>query len=87
MHAWWAIQIRSVPDDVRQKLAAMAKSEGMSLQAFLRDLLIREADWAVNAAIMEEAARTPGKATGSVEEAPAFTDRWKAERDARWERW
>lgn len=82
-----AIQIRDVPEDVRKKLASMAKSEGKSLQAFLRDLLIREADWAVNASIMAEAARTPGGSTMTEEESQAFIDKMKAERDTRWERW
>ncbi|MGQ0632727.1 MAG: FitA-like ribbon-helix-helix domain-containing protein [Sporichthyaceae bacterium] len=80
-----AIQIRHVPDDVRAKLSANAEAEGKSLQAYLLELLIEEARWADNDAILAAAARRPGGMTGTVEEAQAFTDRWKAERDARWE--
>lgn len=81
-----AIQIRDVPDDVRTKLAAYAKEEGKSLQQFLLDLLIEEVSWEDNTAIMAEAARRPGGIVGTVEEAQTFTERWKAERDSRWER-
>jgi hypothetical protein len=38
-----ALQIRDVPDDVRDMLAAEAKRQGQSVQAYLLDLVEREA--------------------------------------------
>ena len=38
-----ALQIRDVPDDVRDLLAAQAASRGQSMQAYLREVVIREA--------------------------------------------
>lgn len=79
-----AIQIRDVPDGVRTKLAALAKSEGKSLQQFLLELLIEEARWGDNAAIMAAAAATPGGWAPTPAEHQEFIDRMKAERDDSW---
>jgi len=38
-----ALQIRDVPDDIRDTLAAQASSRGQSLQAFLLGLVTQEA--------------------------------------------
>jgi hypothetical protein len=38
-----ALQIRGVPDEVRDLLAAQAASRGQSMQAYLLDVVIREA--------------------------------------------
>ncbi len=43
-----AIQVRDVPEKIRDDLARAAKAEGKSLQAFLRDVLEREARKARN---------------------------------------
>lgn len=45
-----AIQVRDVPDDVRDALATEADARGQSLQAFLHDVLEREAKLAGNRA-------------------------------------
>lgn len=49
-----AIQIKDVPDEVREILAAEAKRAGKSLQAYLLGLLEKEARFARNRAIVEQ---------------------------------
>lgn len=49
-----ALQIRDVPDDVRDVLAAHARAQGQSLQAFLLDLVRREAGFARNQALLAD---------------------------------
>jgi hypothetical protein len=44
-----ALQIRDVPDDIRDLLAEQAKSRGQSMQAYLLDLVTREAQLASKA--------------------------------------
>jgi predicted HicB family RNase H-like nuclease len=39
------IQIRDVPDDVHEALVVKARQEGLSLSAYVRRLLEREATW------------------------------------------
>jgi hypothetical protein len=48
-----ALQIRDVPDDVRDSLAAHARARGMSLQALLLEMVIAEARRAHNLAVLE----------------------------------
>lgn len=60
-----ALQIRGVPEDVRDALAARAKQAGQSLQGFLLGVVVREASFARNAAILDELEWTHGTgATG-----------------------
>jgi antitoxin FitA len=47
-----ALQIRDVPDEVRDALVAQAKARGQSLQAYLLELVEREASRYRNAAIL-----------------------------------
>ncbi len=49
-----AIQIKDVPNEVRDVLAAEAKRAGQSLQAYLLGVLEREARFARNRRIVEE---------------------------------
>jgi plasmid stability protein len=47
-----AIQVRNVPDEVRQALAEQAAARGESLQALLLELLTRESRSGVNTALL-----------------------------------
>ncbi|RNL63110.1 hypothetical protein EFK50_15475 [Nocardioides marmoriginsengisoli] len=38
-----ALQIRDVPDDIRDLLAEQARTRGQSMQAYLLDVVVREA--------------------------------------------
>ncbi|WP_017606306.1 FitA-like ribbon-helix-helix domain-containing protein [Nocardiopsis alkaliphila] len=49
-----AIQIKDVPDEVRDILAAEAKRAGKSLQAYLLGVLEKEARFARNREIVEQ---------------------------------
>jgi plasmid stability protein len=48
-----ALQIRHVPDDVRQSLADRAAAQGQSLQTFLLALVTDEARRSANLALLE----------------------------------
>jgi hypothetical protein len=47
-----ALQIRDVPDEVRDALVAQARARGQSLQAFLLELVRQQALRANNAALL-----------------------------------
>lgn len=49
-----AIQVRDVPADVREALVIAAHARGVSLQAYLQDVLAREARVARNRAFLDE---------------------------------
>jgi len=48
------MQIRDVPEDVRQALAIRAREHGQSLQAFLLELVVDEARRSRNPALVEQ---------------------------------
>ncbi len=76
-----ALQIRDVPDDVRQALAERARARGQSLQAFLLSLVEDEARRSANLALLD---RFVGREDGSrlsVSVATDALDRARAERD------
>lgn len=81
-----ALQIRDVPDDVRQALAERAAERGQSLQAFLLGVITDEARRSANLALLE---RFTGRRDGSrltVEQAMATVDKARSEREARLEK-
>ncbi len=49
-----ALQIRDVPDDVRDALVERAREAGQSLQGFLLGVVVREASFTQNRAILAE---------------------------------
>jgi plasmid stability protein len=57
-----AIQIRDVPEDVRDSLAVQAKARGQSLQAYLLELVEMQARRLRNAAALD---RFAGRSDGS----------------------
>lgn len=77
-----ALQIRDVPDEVRDILADRARQLGQSLQGYLLELVKSEAERAGNIALLQ---RFEGRADG-VESARSETvrelDAARAERDA-----
>lgn len=67
-----ALQIRDVPEDARDLLAERARQNGQSLNSFLRDVVMREAGFARNAALVDEISawpREPGFGADEVLEA------------------
>jgi hypothetical protein len=77
-----AIQIRDVPERVREGLAAEASRRGQSLQLFLMDVLEREAAAADNLRWLREAAARP-PVIGADIDIPALITEGHGERDAR----
>jgi len=76
-----ALQIRDVPDDVRQTLAEQASRRGQSLQSFLLTLVTDEASRSANVAILARFAdRNDGSALSSAEMIHTI-DHARAERD------
>lgn len=79
-----ALQIRDVPEDVRQALAETARARGQSLQAYLLHLVRAEAQRARNLALLD---RFAGRDDGSRLVAAAATealDQARAERESQW---
>jgi hypothetical protein len=58
-----ALQIRDVPEDVRDELVAQARARGQSLQAYLLDLVETQARRRQNAVILD---RFRDRSDGSV---------------------
>lgn len=66
-----ALQIRDVPDDVRQALAERARARGQSLQVFLLSLVEDEARRSANLALLD---RFTGRDDGSQLSSGEATD-------------
>lgn len=64
-----AIQIRDVPDDVRDALAAQAEASGQSLQRYLLGIVSRQARRSRNAELL----RPFGSRSDGVRSAPGQT--------------
>lgn len=76
-----AIQIRDVPDDVRDTLAELASDRGQSMQAYLLTLVTEQARRADHRAVLE---RFVGRSDGSqlaVSDVVTALDAARAERD------
>lgn len=77
-----ALQIRDVPDDIRQTLADLAAARGQSLQSFLLTLVTDEAHRSTNLVLLERfGARQDGSRLLTAQATEAL-DRARAEREA-----
>ena len=77
-----ALQIRDVPEEVRQTLADRAAARGQSLQSFLLSLVIAEARRSTNLALLERfGAREDGSRLSTMQVTEALDDA-RAEREA-----
>lgn len=76
------MQIRDVPEDVREILAKRARERGRSLQSFLLNLVVDEARRSRNPALLEQFdGRHDGTSLG-IDDAVSAVDDARAERDA-----
>ncbi|MEO5535081.1 MAG: hypothetical protein ABIR17_08125 [Pseudolysinimonas sp.] len=75
-----AIQIRDVPERVRDALAQEAERRGTSLQFFLAEVLRREAASAANLAWLEDVRRRPPRIAEGVDISELIRE-GRAERD------
>lgn len=55
-----AMQIRDVPEPARDALAKRAQAKGQSLQAYLREMVLREAAFANNLEVLDDVASWRG---------------------------
>lgn len=77
-----ALQIRDVPDAVRQTLAERAHAKGQTLQSYLRELLLREASFAHNATVLDEVAGWNEGSGATLEDVLAARDAAREDRNA-----
>lgn len=77
-----ALQIRDVPDDVRQTLVERARARGQSLQAFLLSLVEDEARRSTNLALLDRFAGRDDGSRLSAAEVTDTLDRARTDRDA-----
>ena len=77
-----ALQIRDVPEEVRQRLVAQAAARGQSLQAFLLTLVTDEARRSTNLALLQRfAGRRDGSRLSTAQALEALHEA-RAEREA-----
>jgi plasmid stability protein len=74
------VQIRDVPDDIHATLAARAESENKSLQAYLSELLAREARATETVAFLRSLKPVRTESVVSTDEIVAMI---RADRDSR----
>lgn len=77
-----ALQIRDVPDDVRQALAERARARGQSLQAFLLWLVEEEARRSRHLALLDSFAGRDDGSRLAAEDATDALDQARVERDS-----
>ncbi|WP_101257390.1 FitA-like ribbon-helix-helix domain-containing protein [Streptomyces barkulensis] len=75
-----ALQIRDVPEEVRDALAARAREKGQSLQAFLRALVVREASFSRNLDLLREIEEWSEGSDATAEDVLAARDAARVER-------
>ena len=76
-----ALQIRDVPDEVRDRLAAAAARRGQSLQAYLLDLVKADARRDRNRELIATLRGRTDGTQSTLEESMAFKHELRAERD------
>lgn len=75
-----ALQIRDVPDEVRDALVERAREAGQSLQGFLLGLVVREASFNQNRAIIADLASWTTGTGVTPDDALSALDAARAER-------
>ncbi|TCJ99645.1 hypothetical protein [Nocardia alba] len=77
-----ALQIRDVPEPLRDQLVALAQRRGQSLQAFLFDLVRDEARRADNIAVLKQFSPATWDIAFTAQEVVVALDAERAERDS-----
>ncbi|UGT57402.1 hypothetical protein [Nocardia asteroides] len=76
-----ALQIRDVPEPLRDQLVALAQRRGQSLQAFLFDLIRDEARRQDNIAVLKQYSPATWDVSFSARDVEVALDAERAERD------
>ena len=74
------MQIRDVPDEVRDVLAQRARERGQSLNTYLREVILREASFAGNRALIDALVRRRDGATFTAEDVVVARDAGREDR-------
>lgn len=82
-----ALQIRDVPEDVRETLAERARARGQSLQSFLLSVVTEEAARSRNASLLDRFARRTDGTRAASQDAAEPVRLARAERDAEAHGW
>lgn len=77
-----SLQIRDVPEDVRDVLAERARERGQSLNMYLRDVVLREAAFDRNRSLIDQVVARRGSSRFSVEDVLAARDAARDRADA-----
>lgn len=75
-----ALQIRNVPESVRDALAARAEQRGQSLQGYLLDVVKREAQFGRNTELVQAAGEWADGSGATAADVLAALDAGRAER-------
>jgi plasmid stability protein len=75
------VQVRDVPEAVLAGLKQRATAQGISLQRFLRAVLVAEASVSTNSAVLADAANDAEAFAASAGDAAAELARQRADRD------
>jgi plasmid stability protein len=76
------LQIRDVPDSVRDVLAERARERGQSLNMYLREVVLREASFAQNRVLVDQVAARRGGSRFTAEDVLAARDAARDRSDA-----
>jgi plasmid stability protein len=76
------LQIRDVPDSVRDVLAERARERGQSLNMYLREVVLREASFAQNRVLVDQVAARRGGSHFTAEDVLAARDAARDRSDA-----
>ncbi|QGH69335.1 hypothetical protein [Pseudactinotalea sp. HY158] len=68
------LQIRDVPDEIRIVLAERARERGQSLTMYLREIVVREASFAGNRALIDDVVARRGRSSLTTEDVLAARD-------------
>ncbi len=77
------VQIRDVPEQVRDVLAEVARSRGQSTQSYLRSLLEEEARRAGNTALLDDVRAVGGGYAAQPDETAREIEEIRGDRDRR----
>lgn len=78
-----SVQIRDIPEQVKETLADVARSRGQSMQAYLKNLLEEDARRAGNITLLQQLRSIGGGQAAGSGEAAQELDAIRAERDRR----
>lgn len=68
------LQIRDVPEEIRAVLAERARERGQSLNMYLREVVVREASFAGNRALIDDVVARDSRSSFTTDDVLAARD-------------